>query len=193
MNRFLFYQNDVNHIILNITCLILIVLSIKISYTSNLFKNIIYLVIFSIVSCLVYLLLSAPDVAMTECALGAALTTVIFLNVINKIDRDLPSANFSDKGKVAIIPLIIAISIFIIFILAFYEIADFGNNTSKLSEGISDYYIKNTKSEIGINSFVASILASYRGFDTLCETCVIFLAGISVLLILGLNKKHDER
>ena len=53
--------------------------------------------------------------------------------------------------------------------------------------------IKNTKSEIGINSFVAAILASYRGFDTLCETCVIFLAGISVLLILGLNKKHDER
>lgn len=33
----------------------------------------------SLVASLVYLLLSAPDVAMTEAAIGSALTTVVFL------------------------------------------------------------------------------------------------------------------
>jgi multicomponent Na+:H+ antiporter subunit B len=31
---------------------------------------------------------------------------------------------------------------------------------------------------------VTSVLASYRGYDTLGETAVIFTAGISVLLLL---------
>jgi multicomponent Na+:H+ antiporter subunit B len=32
---------------------------------------------------------------------------------------------------------------------------------------------------------VAAVLASYRGFDTLGETALILIAGISVLLILS--------
>ena len=35
-----------------------------------------------------YLLLSAPDVAMTEAAIGSGLTTIIFFYVLNKIKKD---------------------------------------------------------------------------------------------------------
>ena len=36
-----------------------------------------------------------------------------------------------------------------------------------------------------MKSLVTAILASYRGMDTLCETLVIFTAGISVIFIFG--------
>lgn len=39
----------------------------------------------SLMTSIIYLLLSAPDVAMTEAAIGSGLTTIIFFYVINKI------------------------------------------------------------------------------------------------------------
>jgi multicomponent Na+:H+ antiporter subunit B len=41
----------------------------------------------------------------------------------------------------------------------------------------------------GLPNVVTAVLASYRGYDTLGETAVIFTAGIAVLLIL---RKSDE-
>ena len=50
--------------------------------------------------------------------------------------------------------------------------------------------------ETGIPNVVTSILASYRGYDTLGELTVIFTAGIGGLALLGIRhrrreKKHD--
>ena len=39
----------------------------------------------SLLASVVYLFLSAPDVAMTEAAIGSALTTVVFLYALNRI------------------------------------------------------------------------------------------------------------
>jgi len=46
--------------------------------------------------------------------------------------------------------------------------------------------------EHGLPNVVTAVLASYRGYDTLGETAVIFTAGIAVLLILRKNKESDE-
>ena len=146
------------------------------------------------------MVLDAPDVAMTESALGASLTTIIFFNVLKKINTHSDQKNILQENdvnkKISNIynysPIIICIMIFIILTFGFLEIADFGTKTN-LSNNVSDYYINNTKKEIGIDSFVAAILANYRGFDTLYETCLIFLAGISVTLILARSGNNDEK
>ncbi|PKP05042.1 MAG: hypothetical protein CVU11_02550 [Bacteroidetes bacterium HGW-Bacteroidetes-6] len=43
--------------------------------------------IISLIASILYLLLAAPDVAMTEAAIGSGLTTIIFFYVLNKIRR----------------------------------------------------------------------------------------------------------
>ena len=43
----------------------------------------------------------------------------------------------------------------------------------------------------GLPNVVTAVLASYRGYDTLGETAVIFTAGIAVLLIL--RKNTDDK
>jgi len=41
-------------------------------------------------------------------------------------------------------------------------------------------------------NIVTSVLASYRGYDTLGETVVVFAAGIAVLSLLGLVRRRPE-
>ncbi len=54
-------------------------------------KNIVVAIIaagaVSLFASILYLLLAAPDVAMTEAAIGSGLSTIIFFYVLNKIKR----------------------------------------------------------------------------------------------------------
>ena len=54
-------------------------------------------------------------------------------------------------------------------------------------------YVEASGTEIGIPNIVTSVLASYRGYDTLGEVTVIFTAGISVLGLIGLHRGRRRR
>ena len=45
---------------------------------------------------------------------------------------------------------------------------------------------------VKIPNIVTTVLASYRGYDTLGETIVIFTAGIAVLLLLGRRRPRPR-
>ena len=53
-------------------------------YTKNLIAAIIATGVVSLFASVLYLILAAPDVAMTEAAIGAGLSTVIFLYAFHK-------------------------------------------------------------------------------------------------------------
>lgn len=49
---------------------------------------------------------------------------------------------------------------------------------------VSDYYIEHAVRETASPNLVTAVLADYRGFDTLFETCVLFLSGVVVCMTL---------
>ena len=53
----------------------------------NLLAAVILLGVFSLLSCLVFFLLHAPDVALTEAAVGTGIGTVVFVWIIHKTER----------------------------------------------------------------------------------------------------------
>ena len=61
----------------------------------------------------------------------------------------------------------------------------FGDADAPIHRHVAPRYIRDSGTEIGVPNIVTSVLASYRGFDTLGEVTVIFTAGIGVLLLLG--------
>ena len=61
----------------------------------------------------------------------------------------------------------------------------------RLHQHVAPEYIENSPEEIGIPNVVTSVLASYRGYDTMGETAVIFTAGIGVLALLGLRRRRQ--
>jgi multicomponent Na+:H+ antiporter subunit B len=67
----------------------------------------------------------------------------------------------------------------------------YGDPHAPIQEYPSPTYLEKSMHEMhGIPNVVTSVLASYRGYDTLGETSVIFTAGIAVMLIL--RKSKDE-
>ena len=71
--------------------------------------------------------------------------------------------------------------------LLIYGIKDmpkWGDPNSPASLHVSPRYIEKTIEETATPDMVTSVLADYRGYDTLGETTVIFTAGLSCLLLL---------
>ncbi len=170
------------------SCLILMIVIVKLISEPNLLESILYLSLFSLIICIIYLLLDAPDVAMTEAAIGVCLSTVMLLTILPKVGGHIPTTS---RNKI-VSAIISSLLLYCLFIAGsdFYEYGSFEAPIQQ--HEITRHYIENTGKEIGINSIVAAILASYRGFDTLGETLVIFTAAIIVSLILSYRRENVE-
>ena len=57
---------------------------------------------------------------------------------------------------------------------------------------VSPTYIEDTVKDTHTPNIVTSVLADYRGYDTLGETVVIFTAGIACVLILMKRNSDDK-
>jgi energy-converting hydrogenase B subunit D len=66
---------------------LLIVCAIAVERTNDLLGAIIIFASYSLVMSVLWLLLSAPDIALTEAAIGAGVTTILFLTVISRTRR----------------------------------------------------------------------------------------------------------
>lgn len=64
------------------------------------------------------------------------------------------------------------------------EMPPWGDPNTPASLHVSPRYIEKTVEETATPDMVTSVLADYRGYDTLGETTVIFTAGLSCLLLL---------
>lgn len=177
----------IDGILLIIASIVMIMTCIRLILSKNLVESVIILSVFSLFISLCYLFMDAPDVAMTETALGACLSTCVLLNIIYIVGEN--------TGKTPNGKIITASILCIIFIIclswASLDLPIFGSRDSPMQTHLTEYYLENTKHDIGIPSIVAAILASYRGYDTLGETTVILIAGLAVLLITSRRKKPD--
>ena len=149
----------------------------------NLFSVVILSTIYSFLMATLLLIFDAVDVALTEAAVGAGISTVLMLTVLyyTKVNEEKP------KFK-SILPLTICLTIGGLLIYGTYGLPPFGASDTPIHTHISVQYLERSISETGVPNVVTSVLASYRGFDTLGEVIVVFTAAIGVLSILKRDK-----
>lgn len=70
---------------MGILLLFLIVCAIAASLSKNLLNTILIFMSYSLVMSVIWILLESPDLAITEAAVGAGVTTVLFLVTLKKI------------------------------------------------------------------------------------------------------------
>lgn len=160
---------------------LLLILTILFVFSKNLYFAIIYLIFFSLCMAIMYIAMYAPDVSMTEAAIGASLTTIFPFLTLHYIKADNQS---NDKIKFSFIAIITALTLIICLAIFSYMLPEYGNLKAPIHHYTANSYITSSGEEIGIVSVVASILASYRGYDTFGETVVILTAGLCVTLLL---------
>lgn len=162
---------------------LMLVVAFAIVRLRSLFAIVMLQGVYSLLSAAWFVSLDAVDVAFTEAAVGAGISTVLMLGAMLLTKRN---ANPVPK-KAQIFPFII---VAIAGLAMFYAVPDmpgFGDANSPTNSYIGKYYIEATASEIYIPNVVTAVLVSYRGYDTFGETAVVFMAGLGVLLLLGLN------
>jgi multicomponent Na+:H+ antiporter subunit B len=69
------------------------------------------------------------------------------------------------------------------------DMPDWGDPHSPASIHVSPRYIEKTMEETAVPNVVTSVLADYRGYDTLGETVVIFTAAIACMLLIRRPRK----
>jgi multicomponent Na+:H+ antiporter subunit B len=174
-------------ILLAITAIIMLITCFRLVKSKNLLESIIIMSVFSLSISLCYLFMDAPDVAMTETALGACLSTCVLLNVAKITGED-----YSPPQKTKIIfASLLCLIFFLILCWAGLDFPEFGSADTPLQTNLTKYYIDNTRTEIGIPSMVAAILGSYRAYDTFGETIVVLIAGLAVLLVMSRRRKTN--
>lgn len=68
-----------------ILLLSLIVCSVSVAFTKNLLTSIIIFMSYSLIMCMIWVLLQSPDLAITEAAVGAGVTSILFFVTLKKI------------------------------------------------------------------------------------------------------------
>lgn len=136
--------------------------------------------IFSLLMAIAYMLFDAPDVALTEAAVGAGISTILFIGTISFTGR-VQKRTHAGKRAVALIISAIATAA---LIASTDALPPFASPEAPIHKHVAPYYLAHTQDDIGIPNFVTAILGSYRGYDTLGEVAVIFVAGIGITALL---------
>ncbi len=72
----------------------LIVCAVSVGFTKDLLTSIVIFMSYSLIMCVIWVLLQSPDLAITEAAVGAGVTSILFFITLKKIrairkeDRD---------------------------------------------------------------------------------------------------------
>lgn len=150
----------------------------------NLFGVIILSGIYSFLMATVLVAMDAVDVAMTEASVGAGISTVLLLGAL-----------FLCKSEEARplhrpwLPLAVSLSVGALLVYGTLGLPEFSDPDAPIHQHVVPRYLNEMQKEVGVPNVVTAVLASYRGYDTLGETTVVFTAGAGVVALLRRRKK----
>ena len=164
---------------LNLVLIIfLLVIAVAVSRTGHLFAAAMLTGIFSLLSAGLFTILDAVDVAFTEAAVGAGISTVLMLGTLSLTDEQ------EIKSRHPFLPIAVVLLTGAALIYGTIDMPAFGAADAPIHVYLAPRYLIDSFRDIHIPNVVTSILASYRGYDTLGELFVIFTAGIGVSVLL---------
>lgn len=165
----------------------LVGMALLIAHMRNLFGAAMLFGIFSLLSAGLFTLMDAVDVAFTEAAVGAGISTVLILGTLAL------TSNEEKNGPVRMTPILLVLAVGGVLLYGARDLPAFGDPEAPIHGHVAPDYITGTEHDVEMPNIVTAVLASYRGYDTFGETVVIFTAGVGVMLLLtGRIRKPDE-
>jgi multicomponent Na+:H+ antiporter subunit B len=157
----------------------LAVVTMAIVRQRSLFGVVIFASIYSFLMASVFMVLDAVDVAMTEAAVGAGVSTVILLATLHLI-----KTIEIKQVRTRLLPVLVVFVTGAILVWGTLTLPPFGTADTPIHKHVVPRYLAESIKETNVANVVSAVLADYRGFDTLGEVTVIFTAGIGVILLL---------
>lgn len=134
---------------------------------------------------LLFLLLKAPDLAITQLVVEI-LALVILIRAT--IGRGVQKEHFKDKLYYLLFGSIFLILFLYFGIKAISELPNFGSALMRIGER----YIAEAKEKTSAVNVVSAIILDFRGYDTLGEATVLFTSILGVLSVLRVIRNSDK-
>ena len=170
--------------IINVLLVLMTLVVLMIALQRHLFSVVVLFGVYSVLMATVMVALDAVDVGMTEAAVGAGISTVLLLAALHlcKSSEARPISN-------SLLPLILSISTVLLLIYGGQGLPAFSDPSAPMHTHVIPRYLQN---EVEIPNVVTAILASFRGYDTLGETTVVYIAGIGIIVLLRRRNKRND-
>lgn len=97
-----------------------------------------------------------------------------------------------NKSIYSFLCVLISVIFIVIMLMVVIELPTFGQPVNPSNNEVMERYLEKGIEETGAINFVAGMILDYRAFDTFGESNVLFLAVISVLLLLKRDKKNID-
>ncbi|MBX2839824.1 MAG: DUF4040 domain-containing protein [Gammaproteobacteria bacterium] len=167
----------------------LAIIAIGIVVLRDLLAGVVLLGLYSLVAAGLFVVMDAVDVAFTEAAVGSGISTIMFLGALSFTKHEQKPRGHDSWAVMLFVVITGGLLIFGTLDMPSYGSLDAPAQTHP---DLTVRFLEQSDDEIGIPNVVTSVLASYRGYDTLGETVVVFTAGIAVLGLLGLKRRRPE-
>ena len=145
--------------------------------------------IYSLLSAGLFTVMDAVDVAFTEAAVGAGISTVLMVATLAFTSR----REKKPRPGAQLWPLLVVLVTGGFLVYGTFDMPGYGDPDAPIHRHVAPRYLEQSMGEVGMPNVVTSVLASYRGYDTFGETTVIFTAALGVLLLLGGRRTGGRR
>ena len=166
---------------------LMMVLTLAIVVQRNLFAMVVLGSIYSFLMATVLVALDAVDVAMTEASVGAGMSTVLLLGALY-----LTGGGDVKPMRRPVLSLLLAVAVSAALVYGTLGLPAFSDPQAAIHLHVVPRYLAESLRETGVPNVVTSVLASYRGYDTLGETTVVFTAGIGVIALLRRRRRAGK-
>lgn len=163
---------------------LLVAISVAIIRQRSLFGVVLLAGAYSFLIASILIVLDAVDVAMTEAAVGAGISTVVLLATLH-----LTGSMEYPKPRPAVLPLFVCAVTGVALIWGTWDLPGFGVAVAPIHQATVPEYLRVAEAHLIAPNVVTAVLADYRGYDTMGETTVVFTAGIGVMLLLRGRRK----
>ena len=158
---------------------------IVLARSRNLFGVIVLSGLYSFLMASVMVAMDAVDVAMTEASVGAGISTVLLLGALY-----LCRSEEAHPVRAPWLPLAVSLAVGGMLVYGTLGLPEFSDPAAPIHTHVAPRYLNEMKQEVDVPNAVTAVLASYRGYDTLGETTVVFTAGAGVVALL--RRRRDK-
>lgn len=162
--------------------------TVVIAVQRNLFAVVVLAGVYSFLMATVLVALDAPDVGMTEASVGAGISTVLYLGALH-----LTKGMEMKPLHRPFLPLALAVATGLMLVYGTLGLPAYSDPDAPFHRHVVPRYIQDGPRETGVPNVVTAVLASYRGYDTLGETVVVFTAGVGVIALLRRRRRRDDK
>lgn len=175
--------------IINVLLVMMAVSVVVLARSRNLFAVVVLGGIYSFLMATALVALDAVDVAMTEASVGAGISTVLLLGALH-----LCRSEETKSLRKPWLAFAVSVTTGGMIVYGTLGLPEFSDPKAPIHTHVAPRYLNDGVRETGVPNVVTAVLASYRGYDTLGETTVVFTAGAGVIALLRRRRKvRDDK